>query len=197
LLRIWTGVGHLWMWYWNFGFHKMRGNFLTSWEPVSFSRTTLLNGVRTYNTELNKNDTDLARNRQHLRPWLKEKRLTPLLLYSHQKSSLNYRSRVTSQFYEFGMVTKIREQFRCPATYHVSCGTAHLWAKGRKKSNDRAQKTSEFQPKPHVIWRSMIDCFSNLVINRHSVLISLHCNPKFLLFKDSPHFGVRQGFLSK
>ena len=46
---------------------------------------------------------------------------------------------------------KIREQFRCPATYHVICGTAYLWAKGRKKSNDLAEKTSEFHLKQHVI----------------------------------------------
>jgi len=46
---------------------------------------------------------------------------------------------------------KIREQLRCPAAYYVSCGTVHLWAKGRKKSNDRAQKTSEFNLKQHVI----------------------------------------------
>ena len=28
-----------------FGFHKMRGKFLTSLEPVSFSRRTLFHGV--------------------------------------------------------------------------------------------------------------------------------------------------------
>jgi hypothetical protein len=52
---------------------------------------------------------------------------------------------------------KIREQFMCPVTYYVSCATVHLWAKGRKKSNERAQKTSKFNLKQHVIWWSMID----------------------------------------
>jgi hypothetical protein len=46
---------------------------------------------------------------------------------------------------------KVREQFRCPAGFYVSCGTVHLWTKDRKKSNDRAQKTSEFHLKQHVI----------------------------------------------
>jgi len=46
---------------------------------------------------------------------------------------------------------KIREQFRCPASCYVSCGTAHLRAKDRKKSNGRAQKTSELNTKQHAI----------------------------------------------
>jgi len=41
----------------------------------------------------------------------------------------------------------------------------------------------------------MIDYCSNKVINKQSVLISLHFAPKFLLFKDSPRFPVRQRFL--
>jgi hypothetical protein len=40
--RIGTGGWHLWMRWWTFGFHKIAENFLTSWEPVSFSRRTPL-----------------------------------------------------------------------------------------------------------------------------------------------------------
>jgi len=47
-LRIGTGGGHLWMGWWTFEFHKMMGNFLTSWETVSFSRWTVLHGVSEY-----------------------------------------------------------------------------------------------------------------------------------------------------
>ena len=36
-LRTGTGGRDLWVWWWTFGFHKMR-NFLTSWKQVSFSR---------------------------------------------------------------------------------------------------------------------------------------------------------------
>jgi hypothetical protein len=40
-LRIRTGGGHLWMWYWSFGFNKIWG---ISW-PVSFWGRTLHHGV--------------------------------------------------------------------------------------------------------------------------------------------------------
>ena len=43
-LRTGTGGGLLYMRLWYFGFHKYGENFLTSWEPVSFSRT-LVPGV--------------------------------------------------------------------------------------------------------------------------------------------------------
>ena len=143
---------------------------------------------------MHKHDNDLGRNRQNFRHWLKQKRLTPLLLHSHQNvielSIMSYKSILWMRDFQ-----KIREQFRCPATYYVRCGAAHLWAKGRKKSNDCAQKTSEFHLKQNVIWRSMIDCCSNNVINKQSVLISLHFDPKFLLFKDRPSFPLRQRIL--
>ena len=48
-LRIGTDGGHLWIWWWTFGFHKVRGISWLAAEPVSFSRTTLLHGVSTYN----------------------------------------------------------------------------------------------------------------------------------------------------
>jgi len=44
-LGIGTGGGHLWVRWWIFGFHKMRGISLLSTDPVSFSRRTLLHGV--------------------------------------------------------------------------------------------------------------------------------------------------------
>jgi hypothetical protein len=47
-LRIGTGGGNLWMRWWTFEFHKMMGNFLTSWKTVSFSRRTVLHGVSEY-----------------------------------------------------------------------------------------------------------------------------------------------------
>jgi hypothetical protein len=37
LLRIGRDGGLLWIRQWTFGFHKIRGNFLRSWRPVSFS----------------------------------------------------------------------------------------------------------------------------------------------------------------
>ena len=37
--------GHLWIRWWTFGFHKVRGISWLAAEPVSFSRRTLLHGV--------------------------------------------------------------------------------------------------------------------------------------------------------
>jgi hypothetical protein len=50
LLGIETGGEQVWMWSWNFGFHKIAGYFLISWETNSFSRTTPLHGVSNYST---------------------------------------------------------------------------------------------------------------------------------------------------
>ena len=44
-LRIGTGGGHLWVRWWTFEFHKMRGISWLAADPVSFSRRTLLHGV--------------------------------------------------------------------------------------------------------------------------------------------------------
>ena len=44
-LRIGTGGGRLWVRWWTFGFHKMRGISWLAVKPVSFSRRTLLYGV--------------------------------------------------------------------------------------------------------------------------------------------------------
>jgi hypothetical protein len=44
----------LWMRYCTFGFHKMRRNFLTSCEPVSFSRRTLLHEISKYEVPISK-----------------------------------------------------------------------------------------------------------------------------------------------
>ena len=44
-LRIGTDGGHLWIGWWTFGFHKVRGISWLASEPVSFSRRTLLHGV--------------------------------------------------------------------------------------------------------------------------------------------------------
>jgi hypothetical protein len=43
-LRIGTGSRLLWMWWWTFGFHKIRGIFLTSWRLVSCSKRIMVNG---------------------------------------------------------------------------------------------------------------------------------------------------------
>ena len=44
-LRIGTDGGHLWIRWWTFGFHKVRGISWLAAEPVRFSRRTLLHGV--------------------------------------------------------------------------------------------------------------------------------------------------------
>ena len=44
-LRIGTDGRHLWIRWWTFGFHKVRGISWLAAEPVSFSRRTLLHGV--------------------------------------------------------------------------------------------------------------------------------------------------------
>ena len=44
-LRIGTDGGHLWIRWWTFGFHKVRGISWLAAEPVSFSRRILLHGV--------------------------------------------------------------------------------------------------------------------------------------------------------
>ena len=44
-LRIGTGCGHLWVRWWTYGYHKMRGISWLAAEPVSFSRRTVLHGV--------------------------------------------------------------------------------------------------------------------------------------------------------
>ena len=44
-LRIGTDGGHLWIRWWTFGFHKVRGISWLAAEPVSFSRRTLFHGV--------------------------------------------------------------------------------------------------------------------------------------------------------
>ena len=44
-LRVGTGGGHLWVRWWTFGFHKMRGISWLAARPVSFLRRTLLHGV--------------------------------------------------------------------------------------------------------------------------------------------------------
>ena len=49
-LRIGTGGGHLWVRNYIFGLHKMRGNFLTSWELVIFWRRALLYRVSKWDT---------------------------------------------------------------------------------------------------------------------------------------------------
>jgi hypothetical protein len=45
-LRIGTGGGLLWTWWWTFGFHKMRGISWLAEHTLSFLRMTLLHGVR-------------------------------------------------------------------------------------------------------------------------------------------------------
>ena len=45
-LRIGTGGGHLWVRWWTFRFQKMRGIPWLAAESISFSRRTLLHGVR-------------------------------------------------------------------------------------------------------------------------------------------------------
>ena len=47
-LRIGTDSGHLWIRWWTFGFHKVRGISWLDAELVSFSRRTLLLGVSKY-----------------------------------------------------------------------------------------------------------------------------------------------------
>jgi len=44
-LKIQASDRHLWTQYWNFSFHKMGGNFFTSWKII-FSKNTLFHGVR-------------------------------------------------------------------------------------------------------------------------------------------------------
>jgi hypothetical protein len=44
-LRIGIRGWRLWVRWGTSGFHRTRGNFLTSCKPVSFSRRTLLHGV--------------------------------------------------------------------------------------------------------------------------------------------------------
>ena len=44
-LRIGTGGGRLWVRWWTFGFHKMRGISWLAAKPVTFSRRTLLHGA--------------------------------------------------------------------------------------------------------------------------------------------------------
>jgi hypothetical protein len=51
-LRRGTGGEVLWIRFCTIGLHKMRGNFLTSWQPVIFSRRTLLHGV-SYEANIN------------------------------------------------------------------------------------------------------------------------------------------------
>ena len=47
-LRTGPDGGHLWIRWWNFGFHKVWGISWLAAEPVSFSRRTLLHGVSVY-----------------------------------------------------------------------------------------------------------------------------------------------------
>ena len=43
--RLETDDGHLWIWWWTFGFHKLRGISWLAAETFSFSRRTLPHGV--------------------------------------------------------------------------------------------------------------------------------------------------------
>ena len=47
-LRVGTDGGHLWIRWWTFRIHKLRGISWLSAEPVSFSRRILLHGVSMY-----------------------------------------------------------------------------------------------------------------------------------------------------
>jgi hypothetical protein len=45
-LRIGTGGGHFWLWYWTFGFHKMRGISWLTENRLASQEGHLLHGVR-------------------------------------------------------------------------------------------------------------------------------------------------------